>query len=91
MLEWLHNIHQTLPEPVPVILAGLCIFLILEVICKTVQYVIYFTSNRYVRDQWRRSRYWEEYRALEQQRAANQSTPLPSLSRLHELESLGEG
>lgn len=88
MFEWVHSLRQILPDPVPVILVGFGIFLILEAACKVVQYVIYIKSEGYVRDQWRRSRYWEEYRALEYQQAWREKSSLPTLERLNELESL---
>lgn len=90
MFEWAHNLRQILPDPVPVILVSLGIFLILEVICRIVRYVIYIKSERYVRDQWRLSRFWDEYRTLEQQQTSHTKSALPSLERLNELEFLNQ-
>lgn len=88
MFEWVHSLRQILPDPVPAILVSLGIFLILEAICRIVRHVIYIKSERYVRDQWRLSRFWDEYRMLEQQQTSHTKSPLPSLERLNELESL---
>lgn len=88
MLEWLHTLRQLLPDPALVILLGLGVFLILEAIVKVATYVSYRRSDDFVRDQWRQSRHWNEYRALEYQQVWNENSRLPTLARLKELESL---
>jgi len=88
VLEWFHTIHQFLPDPALVILLGLGVFVVLEVIVKAIMDVSYRRSDDFVRDQWRQSKHWNEYRAMEYQQVWNENSCLPTLARLKELESL---
>jgi hypothetical protein len=88
MSEWLRTLGQFLPAPSVAALAGLGVFLLLEAAHRVFARAAYRRSDDYVRDQWRKSRHWSEYQALEYQQAWRNTATLPTLERLRELESL---
>ena len=88
MLEWIHSLRQFLPDPALIILLGLGVFAVLELLVKAITHIRYRRSDNFVREQWRLSRHWDEYRALESQQLWHEKSRLPSLARLKELESL---
>lgn len=88
MLESFQTLRQFLPDTALVVSLGLAIFAVLELITRVVLHLNYRRSDNFVREQWRRSRHWEEYRALESQLVWHENVHLPTLERLKELESL---
>jgi hypothetical protein len=88
MFEWIQTLPELLPDLTLAAAAGLAAFLALEAIAMGLARAAYRRSAAYVRDQWRKSKHWNEYRALEYQRLGQDKVSLPTLERLRELESL---
>jgi hypothetical protein len=88
MFEWIQTLREFLPDPALAALASLAVFLVLEAIVMGLARAAYRRSDDYVRDQWRKSRHWHAYRAVEYQRVGHEKANLPTLERLRELESL---
>lgn len=90
MFEWIQTLREFLSDPALAAMAGLAVFLALEAIGMGLARAAYRRSGDYVRDQWRKSKHWHAYRALEYQRSGHEKTKLPTLERLRELESLDQ-
>jgi hypothetical protein len=90
MFEWIQTLREFLPDQALAALAGLAVFLTLEAIGMGLARAAYRRSDDYVRDQWRKSRHWNAYRALEHQRVCHEKASLPTLERLRELEALDQ-